>query len=260
VIPYPSSPRGPGDRQPDSTRTTGDQRCLLRQRLLLYGLANSGRHPIGGPSTMAAPCHGKPSTAAARAAARSRACRRAAAARTTAPAAAATRRPASVRVSPSAQGKTPAPGPDDREGRPGNRWFSPAAGYFHLGTNRFPLRRLHPRPASRSTDANRRAPTAAPGRGVDGPAIGSLPGADRGPHHPRPPSRPRTTSDDPSAAQGRIRHGHPIRQAGPLGSFGAPDQGAAAPSQYSLLPSPNPRSATTRCRRFGPEERQPSTP
>ena len=98
---------------------------------------------------------------------------------TTAPAAAASPAPAASDF-PSAQGKTlrqivlSAKGGRDP-------CVAPAAGYFHLGTNRFPFG-VFTTGRQQITDATV-ALYAAPGRGIDGPGDRPIPGADRGPDH-----------------------------------------------------------------------------
>ena len=129
---------------------------------------------------------------------------------------------------------------------------SPAAGYFHLGTNRFPFGVF---------TTGRQQITNAPSLSTPLPGAGStarrsaLPGADRGPHH-QPSFQAKTTADDPGGRAGRVRLRHPLRQARAVG-VRRPDQERRllAVQPAALRPT---RSATTRCRRSA-RSRPPST-
>jgi hypothetical protein len=112
---------------------------------------------------------------------------------------------------------------------------SPAAAFFGLGTNRFPFG-VFTTGHQQITDAQI-ALYAAPGKGVDGPAIGPFPARIED-LTTRPAFRAKTTADDPDAAQVAYVSDIPLDKRGPW-AFAAlikSDQGL----QYSLLPSPNP--------------------
>jgi hypothetical protein len=111
----------------------------------------------------------------------------------------------------------------------------PAAGFFHLGTNRFPFGVFD---ASNEpiTDA-KVAIYAAPGRGVDGRAIGPFPASIED-LTTRPSFRAKTTADDPGAAQVAYVSTVPLDKPGQW-AFGALiKQGGSY--RYSLLTSPHP--------------------
>ena len=112
---------------------------------------------------------------------------------------------------------------------------SPAAAAFHLGTNRFPFGVFT---AGRDQITNAQvALYAAPGRGVNGPAIGPFPARIED-LTTRPSFRAKTTADDPSAAQVAYVSDIPLNKPGPW-AFGALIKNGSS-YQYSLLPSPNP--------------------
>jgi hypothetical protein len=135
---------------------------------------------------------------------------------------------------PSAQGKTLRQILTTAKGGQGPV-VSPAAGYFHLGTNRFPFGVFTPG-RQQITDATV-ALYAAPGRGVDGPAIGPFPARIED-LTTKPSFQAKTTSDDPSAAQVAYVSDIPFDKPGPW-EFGALIKNGGS-FQYSLLPSPNP--------------------
>jgi hypothetical protein len=112
---------------------------------------------------------------------------------------------------------------------------SPAAGFFHLGTNRFPFG-VFTAGREQITDAEV-AIYAAPGATADGPAIGPFPARIED-LTTRPAFRAKTTSDDPDAAQVAYVADIPLDRPGPW-AFAAlikTDSGF----EYSLLPTPNP--------------------
>jgi hypothetical protein len=112
---------------------------------------------------------------------------------------------------------------------------SPAAAAFHLGTNRFPFGVFT---AGRDQITNAQvALYAAPGRGVNGPAIGPFPARIED-LTTKPSFRAKTTADDPSAAQVAYVSDIPLNKPGPW-AFGALIKNGSS-YQYSLLPSPNP--------------------
>ncbi len=112
---------------------------------------------------------------------------------------------------------------------------SPAAAAFHLGTNRFPFG-VFTAGHDPITDAQV-AIYAAPGRGVNGPAIGPFPARIED-LTTKPSFRAKTTADDPSAAQVAYVTDIPLNKPGPW-AFGALIKSGGS-YQYSLLPSPNP--------------------
>jgi hypothetical protein len=112
---------------------------------------------------------------------------------------------------------------------------SPAAAFFTNGTNRFPFG-VFTTGHQPITDAQV-AIYAAPGKGVDGPAIGPFPARVED-LTTRPAFRAQTTANDPDAAQVVYVSDIPFDKRGPW-AFGAlikTDSGL----QYSLLPSTNP--------------------
>jgi hypothetical protein len=112
---------------------------------------------------------------------------------------------------------------------------SPAAAMFHLGLNRFPFGIFTPA-RQQVTDAQV-ALYAAPGRGVDGPAIGPFPARIED-LTTKSSFQAKSTADDPSAAQVAYVTDIPFNKPGPW-EFGALiKQGSSY--QYSLLPSPSP--------------------
>jgi hypothetical protein len=135
---------------------------------------------------------------------------------------------------PSAQGKTLRQVLTTAKGGQGPV-VSPAAAYLHLGTNRFPFGVFTPG-RQQITDATV-ALYAAPGRGVDGPAIGPFPARIED-LTTKASFQAKTTSDDPSAAQVAYVTDIPFDKPGPW-EFGALIKSGGS-FQYSLLPSPNP--------------------
>jgi hypothetical protein len=112
---------------------------------------------------------------------------------------------------------------------------SPAAANFYVGTNRYPFG-VFTAGQEQITDAQV-AIYAAPGRGVDGPAIGPFPARIED-LSTRAAFRAKTTSDDPDSAQVAYIADIPLDKPGPW-AFAAlirTDGGL----EYSLLPSPNP--------------------
>jgi hypothetical protein len=112
---------------------------------------------------------------------------------------------------------------------------SPAAGYFHLGTNRFPFG-VFTTGREQITNATV-ALYAAPGRGVDGPAIGPFPARIED-LTTQPSFQAKTTADDPAAAQVAYVSDIPLDKPGPWEFAALIKSGGSF--QYSLLPSPNP--------------------
>jgi hypothetical protein len=112
---------------------------------------------------------------------------------------------------------------------------SPAAANFHLGTNRFPFG-VFTAGREQITDAQV-ALYAAPGRGVNGPAIGPFPATIED-LTTKPSFRAKTTVDDPDAAQVAYVSDIPLDRPGPW-AFGALIKDGSS-FQYSLLPTPNP--------------------
>jgi hypothetical protein len=112
---------------------------------------------------------------------------------------------------------------------------SPAAAYFHLGTNRFPFG-VFTTGREQITDAQV-ALYAAPGRGVDGPAIGPFPARIED-LTTRPAFRAKTTADDPDAAQVAYLADVSLGQPGPW-AFAALIQNGNS-FLYSLMPTPHP--------------------
>src|SRR5262249_13979426 len=135
---------------------------------------------------------------------------------------------------PSASGKTLRGGIQAANGGPGPLG-APAAGYFHLGPDRFPLGVLTPG-RDQITDATV-ALYAAPGRGVDGLATGPFPARIED-LTTKPSFRAKTTSDDPAAAQVAYVSDIPFNKPGPWEFVALIKKGGSY--QYSLLPSPNP--------------------
>ena len=112
---------------------------------------------------------------------------------------------------------------------------SPAAGYFHLGTNRFPFG-VFTTGRAQITNATV-ALYAAPGRGVDGQAIGPFPARIED-LTTQPSFQAKTTADDPAAAQVAYVSDIPFDKPGPWEFAALIKSGGSF--QYSLLPSPNP--------------------
>ncbi|MGC1813744.1 MAG: hypothetical protein WA696_06365 [Solirubrobacterales bacterium] len=112
---------------------------------------------------------------------------------------------------------------------------SPAAGYFHLGTNRFPFG-VFTTGREQITNATV-ALYAAPGRGVDGQAIGPFPARIED-LTTQPSFQAKTTADDPAAAQVAYVSDIPFDKPGPWEFAALIKSGGYF--QYILLPSPNP--------------------
>jgi hypothetical protein len=112
---------------------------------------------------------------------------------------------------------------------------SPAAANFHLGTNRFPFG-VFTTGHDPITDAQV-AIYAAPGRGVNGPAIGPFPARIED-LTTKPSFRAKTTADDPSAAQVAYVTDIPLDRPGPWAFAALIKNGDSY--QYSLMPTPNP--------------------
>jgi len=112
---------------------------------------------------------------------------------------------------------------------------SPAAANFHLGTNRFPFG-VFTTGRDQITDAQV-AIYAAPGRSVNGPAIGPFPARIED-LTTKPSFRAKTTADDPSAAQVAYVSDIPLDKPGPWAFAALIKNGSSY--QYSLMPTPNP--------------------
>ena len=112
---------------------------------------------------------------------------------------------------------------------------SPAAGFFHLGTNRFPFG-IFTAGREQITDAQV-AIYAAPGTRLDGSASGPFPARIED-LTTRPAFRAKTTSDDPDTAQVAYVTDIPLDKAGPWAFVALIRSGDRF--EYSLLPSPNP--------------------
>lgn len=112
---------------------------------------------------------------------------------------------------------------------------SPAAANFYVGTNRFPFG-VFTAGREQITDAQV-AIYAAPGRGVDGPAIGPFPARIED-LTTEAAFRAKTTSDDPDAAQVAYVADIPLDKPGPWAFAALIKTGDGF--QYSLLPTPNP--------------------
>jgi hypothetical protein len=112
---------------------------------------------------------------------------------------------------------------------------SPAAGFFHLGTNRFPFG-VFTAGRDQITDAQV-ALYAAPGRGVEGLAIGPFPARIED-LTTKSAFRAKTTSDDPTAAQVAYVSDIPFDKPGPWAVAALIKSGDQL--QYSLLPTQNP--------------------
>jgi hypothetical protein len=112
---------------------------------------------------------------------------------------------------------------------------SPAAGFFHLGTNRFPFG-VFQADRTQVTDAQV-ALYAAPGRGVDGLAAGPFPARIED-LTTRPAFRAKTTADDPDAAQVAYVADIDFDKPGPWAFAALIKTGGGF--QYSLLPTPHP--------------------
>jgi hypothetical protein len=112
---------------------------------------------------------------------------------------------------------------------------SPAAANFHLGTNRFPFG-VFTTGHDPIADAQV-AVYAAPGRGVEGQAIGPFPARIED-LTTKPAFRAKTTADDPSAAQVAYVADIPLNKPGPWAFAALIKNGGSY--QYSLMPTPNP--------------------
>lgn len=112
---------------------------------------------------------------------------------------------------------------------------SPAAANFHLGTNRFPFG-VFTTGRDQITDAQV-AIYAAPGKSVNGPAIGPFPARIED-LTTKPAFRAKTTADDPSAAQVAYVADIPLNKPGPWAFAALIKNGSSF--QYSLMPTPKP--------------------
>ena len=112
---------------------------------------------------------------------------------------------------------------------------APAAAMFYVGTNRFPFG-VFTAGRDQITDAQV-AIYAAPGKGVNGPAIGPFPARIED-LTTKSAFRAKTTADDPSAAQVAYVTDIPLDKRGPW-AFGALIKTGSS-YQYSLLPTPHP--------------------
>jgi hypothetical protein len=112
---------------------------------------------------------------------------------------------------------------------------SPAAANFHLGTNRFPFG-VFTTGHDPITDAEV-AVYAAPGRSVNGKAIGPFPARIED-LTTKAAFRAKTTADDPSAAQVAYVADVPLDKPGPWAFAALIKDGGGY--QYSLMPAPNP--------------------
>ena len=112
---------------------------------------------------------------------------------------------------------------------------SPAAANFHLGTNRFPFG-IFTTAHDPIIDAQV-AVYAAPGRSVNGQAIGPFPARIED-LTTKPAFRAKTTADDPSAAQVAYVADIPLNKPGPWAFAALIKNGSSY--QYSLMPTPNP--------------------
>jgi hypothetical protein len=112
---------------------------------------------------------------------------------------------------------------------------SPAAANFHLGTNRFPFG-VFTTAHDPITDAEV-AVYAAPGRSVNGKAIGPFPARIED-LTTKPAFRAKTTADDPSAAQVAYVADVPLDKPGPWAFAALIKDGSSY--QYSLMPTPKP--------------------
>ncbi len=112
---------------------------------------------------------------------------------------------------------------------------SPAARNYHLGTNRFPFG-VFTTGQDPITDAQV-AVYAAPGRSVNGQAIGPFPARIED-LTTKPAFRAKTTADDPSAAQVAYVADIPLDKPGPWAFAALIKNGSSF--QYSLMPSPSP--------------------
>jgi hypothetical protein len=112
---------------------------------------------------------------------------------------------------------------------------SPAAAFFHLGTNRFPFG-IFKTDRTQITDAQV-ALYASPGRGVDGPASGPFPARIED-LTTRAAFRAKTTADDPDAAQVAYVSDIDFDKPGPWAFAALIKTGDGL--QYSLLPTPHP--------------------
>jgi hypothetical protein len=112
---------------------------------------------------------------------------------------------------------------------------SPAAANFHLGTNRFPFG-VFTAGHDQITDAQV-AVYAAPGRSVEGKAIGPFPARIED-LTTKAAFRAKTTADDPSAAQVAYVADIPLNKPGPWAFAALIKNGGSY--QYSLMPTQNP--------------------
>jgi hypothetical protein len=135
---------------------------------------------------------------------------------------------------PSAQGKTLRQVVLSAGGQSGDV-VSPAAAFFHLGTNRFPFG-VFTTGRSQITDAQV-ALYAAPGKGVNGPASGPFPARIED-LTTEAAFRAKTTADDPDAAQVAYVSDISFDKPGPWAVAALIKSGNGF--QYSLLPTQNP--------------------
>src|SRR5262245_54559026 len=136
---------------------------------------------------------------------------------------------------PSAQGKTLKQILLSASGGQSPDVVSPAAAFFHFGTNRFPFG-VFTTGRQQITDAQV-AIYAAPGKSVDGPALGPFPARIED-LTTQPAFRAKTTADDPDAAQVVYVSDIPLDKRGPWAFAALIKSGNGL--RYSLLPSPNP--------------------
>jgi hypothetical protein len=113
--------------------------------------------------------------------------------------------------------------------------IAPAGAMFYVGTNRFPFG-VFTAGREQITDAQI-AIYAAPGKGLNGPAIGPFPARIED-LTTEAAFRAKTTSDDPDAAQVAYVSDIPLERPGPW-AFGALIKNGDS-YQYSLLPTPHP--------------------
>jgi hypothetical protein len=135
---------------------------------------------------------------------------------------------------PSAQGKTLSQIIESADGQSPDV-VSPAASFFDLGNNRFPFG-VFTAGRDQITDAEV-ALYAAPGKGVEGPAIGPFPARIED-LTTKSAFRAKTTADDPDAAQVAYISDIPFDRPGPWAVAALIKSGDQL--QYSLLPTQNP--------------------
>jgi hypothetical protein len=135
---------------------------------------------------------------------------------------------------PSAKGKTLRQVAESADGQSPDV-VAPAGAFFHLGTNRFPFG-IFTTGRDQITDAEV-ALYAAPGGGVNGPAIGPFPARIED-LTTKSAFRAKTTADDPSAAQVAYVSDIPFDKPGPWAFVALIKSGDKL--LYSLLPTPHP--------------------